>query len=393
MNQAVCKVVLELTGSRWFQEEVTEVARPGLDISVSSIRVTEAVKNGDSLVFVVKSEELSSSQGHHVERTFEDFEWLQHCLYTQEEVPGLQGIIFPPLPAKPVTSQSNSQAKVLKQLGFLAMGEDWKTYCKAMQKYLQLVAAHSMLSKNKALLAFLTDREPPERQRVRKGLFNRLSQAVEEKRKENHKDIDDFFQNERDDNLTITGFTRAATEKFLDMVLTEQKIAVACGHFSASLNLGVGQEEDPALVAFSKICLKLSEIFDTVKTNVERIAENDMNTLGLALDLDLRYQEAEKEMLFQRTCKLVELENANKNVEKAKPVKKTTMEEIKKAVEKEFDHISAVAKTEIERFHAMRVEAFQQSLTEWCESQLTTTKESAALLAQHLAAFRQLAAE
>lgn len=52
---------------------------------------------------------------------------------------------------------------------------------------------------------------------------------------------------------------------------------------------------------------------------------NDMNTLGLGLDLHSRYQEAMKEMLFRRTCKMVELENARKNAEKAKPVKKAAV--------------------------------------------------------------------
>ncbi|KAJ8370539.1 hypothetical protein SKAU_G00105670 [Synaphobranchus kaupii] len=351
------------------------------------------MKNEDWLVFVVRSQELSGQHEHRVERTFEDFEWLQHSLFTQDGVSGLQGIIFPPLPAKPAYTQSNSQAKVLRQLGFLALGEDWKPYCIALQRYIQLVAAHSTLGTNMAWHSFLTHTDPPGKQRMRKGLFRWLSQAVEEKRKENHKDVDDFFQNERDDNLTLTGLTRGAVERFLDMVLTEQKLAVACGHFSTSLHLVIGQEDDPVSVAFSKVCLKLSEVIDIVKKNFESVADNNLYTLGLAFDLDLRYQEAEKEMLFRRTCKLVELESANRSAEKAKSIKKAMMEEMKEAAEKEFDHISAVAKLEIEKFHRMRVEAFQRSLVECCESQLSTARETCTLLAQQLAAFRLLATE
>ncbi|XP_061114652.1 sorting nexin-6 [Conger conger] len=371
---------------------MAENARPVQNINIPSIRVSEAMRSEDLLLFVVKSQELSGNKEHRVERTFEDFEWLQHCLFTQDEVPGLQGIIFPPLPAKPAYSQSNLQAKLLKQLGFLAMGEDWKPYCIALQRYLQLGAAHSTLGTNTAWHSFLTVTDPPGKQRLRKGLFSRLSQAVEGKWKENHKDVDDFFQSERDDNLTLTVLTRAAAEKFIEVVLNEQKIAVACGHFSTSLHLVTGQE-DPVLVAFSKVCLKLSEVIDIVKKNFESVAENNIYTLGLAFDLDLRYQEAEREMLFRRTCKLVELENANRNAEKAKSIKKPTMEEIKKTAEKEFDHISAVAKLEIEKFHRMRVEAFQQSLVQWCESQLSTARETCALLSQQLTALRLLDTE
>uniref|UniRef100_A0A8K9V2L4 PX domain-containing protein n=1 Tax=Oncorhynchus mykiss TaxID=8022 RepID=A0A8K9V2L4_ONCMY len=120
------------------------------------IRVTEAVRDGDALTFIVISQKVSSSGEYHVARTHEDFQWLQQCLFSQEVVPGILGVIFPPLPAKP---QLNAPAKVLKQLGFLAMGEDWRMYCMALETYLQQVAAHTTLSKNKCLENFLTSSE------------------------------------------------------------------------------------------------------------------------------------------------------------------------------------------------------------------------------------------
>lgn len=44
-------------------------------------------------------------------------------------------------------------------VGFLAMGEDWRMYCMALETYLQQVAAHTTLSKNKCLENFLTSSE------------------------------------------------------------------------------------------------------------------------------------------------------------------------------------------------------------------------------------------
>ncbi|XP_032368931.1 sorting nexin-6 [Etheostoma spectabile] len=232
---------------------------------------------------------------------------------------------------------------------------------------------------------------PPGRQRVRKNIFNRLSQAVEEKRKEGHKDVDEFFQTERDHNLVLTSCAKTAAERFLDVVQTEQKIAVACGHFSAALHLCVESGEDSDKQAFSMACVKLSEVFDSMKKNMTSVAENNVSTLGLGLDLESRYQEAEKEMLFRRTCKLVELESARRNAEKAKPVKKAAMEEVKKAVETEFDHLSGVAKQEIAWFRGARVEVLQQALVQWCEKQLLTAKESAEQFNQHLQDLRGMA--
>lgn len=97
-----------------------------------------------------------------------------------------------------------------------------------------------------------------------------------------------------------------------------------------------------------------------MQKNTTCVSENDASTLGLGLDLDACYQEAEKvghpvlksklwlpisyrnttlnarlhiawflcpmqEMLFRRTCKLVELEAVKRNAEKAKPVKKAAV--------------------------------------------------------------------
>lgn len=42
--------------------------------------------------------------------------------------------------------------------GFLGLGE-WQLYCKVLERYLRQVAAHSILSKNKAVEIFLTSSE------------------------------------------------------------------------------------------------------------------------------------------------------------------------------------------------------------------------------------------
>nr|XP_057911488.1 sorting nexin-6 isoform X2 [Doryrhamphus excisus] len=367
---------------------MTEAKEEASTLSVHghSVKVTEVLKEVDGLTFLIVSQKLSGTGEYHVDRTYEDFEWLQQHLFTQEDVPGIQGVIFPPLPAK---AQVNSSGKIFKQLGFLAL-EELQPYCAALQTFLHQVAAHDILGKNKALEIFLTSSEPPGRQRARKNIFNRLSQAVEEMRKESHKDVDDFFQSKRDMNLTLTGSTKNTVEKFLDVVLSEQKIAVACGHFAASLHLCVESGDDPDKAAFSKICVKLSDIFESMKKNMANVAKNDVSTLGLGLDLESRYQEAEKEMLFRRTCKLVELETARKNAEKAKPVKKAALEDVKKAAETEFDHICEVAKQEIEHFQGERVQTLQRALVTWCEKQLLTARESAEQYDHHLQVFREL---
>ncbi|CAL8351572.1 unnamed protein product [Gadus morhua 'NCC'] len=366
--------------------EGTEEVTPPLSVSPSTIRVTEAAQDGELLTFIIVSQKLSGTGEYHVDRTYEDFDWLQQHLFSLEDVPGIQGIIFPPLPAR---AQQNAPVKLVRQLGLLATGETWTPYCRALGAYLQQVAGHSLLSRTQHLETFLTSPEPPGRQKVKKGLFNRLSQAVEGIRKDGHtKDVDDFFRTEREHNLSLTGLSRAAAERFLEVVQTEQKIAVACGHFAASLQLCVEAGDDPGQETFSKMCVKISEIMESMKKNVQKVAENDVTTLGLGLDLECRYQEAEKEMLFRRTCKLVELETASRNAERAKPLKKAAMDEIKKAAEKDFEQVSVVAKQEVARVQRARVAVLRQALVRWCELQILTATSSAEQWNQQLLAFR-----
>ncbi|XP_075880724.1 sorting nexin-5 [Nelusetta ayraudi] len=364
-------------------EEVKE-GESTLSVHGHNIKIIEVLKDDDMLTFLIVSQKLTGTGEYHVTRTYDDFEWLQQHLFSQEDVPGIQGVIFPPLPAK---AQVNVSAKALKQLGVLGLGE-WQLYSQALETFLRHVATHATLSKNSAVETFLTSTDPPGRHRARKNLFNRLSQVVDEKRKEGYKDVDEFFQNERDHCLVLTGSTKTAVEKFLDVIQSEQKIAVACGHFAAALHLCVEPGDDLEKEVFSKLCVRLSEVLESMKKNVTLVAANDACTLGLALDLESRYQEAKKEMLFRRTSKLVELEAARRNADKAKPPKKAAMDEVKKAAQEEFDHISARAQDEISRLQAVRVEMMRKALVQWCEKQLVTARDGLQQFNQHLESFR-----
>ncbi|KAI5615012.1 sorting nexin-5-like [Silurus asotus] len=416
-RETFCQELLSSSAALNFSADDEKVYFVNMDesaakVNANSIVIADVTQDGDTLTFAVTSQKLSSRNGICVFRTYEDFEWLQQSLFSQDDVAGLYGVIFPPLPAKPLPPSAHTQTKALKQLGFLALGNNWQLYCRALEFYLQQVAAHNILGKSKLLHSFLSSTEvqrfnpniqnltfilymeshtvlgrcstrfcgdlcsfshqgvgkgnnvgeSSSKQRSKKGIFDRLSHAMEEMRKEGHK-------------------------KFLDVVLTKQRLALACGHFSTSLHLCVTQD-NPSAMAFSKICVKLSDIMDAVKRNLDSVSENDVCTLGLGLDFESRYQEAKKEMLFRRTCKLVELENIIKTAEKAKSNKKAIMDGVQKVTQKEFNLISSVAKEEIDWYHKTRVSVLRGFLTHWCEKQLDTAKESAALFSQLLEAWK-----
>jgi len=109
---------------------------------------------------------------------------------------------------------------------------------------------------------------------------------------------------------------------------------------------------------------------------------NDENTLGFTLELYCRYMEAAREMLFRRTCKLVEFENATKALEKAKPKNQEALQKAKEDAEEAFNTISEDSKKELIRFNQQRVLSLQSSLVQYAESRLKNGRDTYAILAK-----------
>ncbi len=95
-------------------------------------------------------------------------------------------------------------------------------------------------------------------------------------------------------------------------------------------------------------------------------------------------------MLYGRTCKLVEFENATKSLEKAKPLKKEAAEELKDKKEREFNEISEVAKKEISKFQRQRVVEFQKALILYAEAKIKTARDISALIAKDISTLKQM---
>lgn len=71
-------------------------------------------------------------------------------------------------------------------------------YCFCLTRYIQLVCIHPTLGRNQILSDFLSTAFTSLSDKVaRKGIFAKFAESFET-RKTSHKDIEDFFQNERD---------------------------------------------------------------------------------------------------------------------------------------------------------------------------------------------------
>ncbi|KAL9960448.1 hypothetical protein ACROYT_G033909 [Oculina patagonica] len=356
-----------------------------------TVKVLDASKDGEVVKFTIQTNignESEEEKGVIVLRQYEDLEWLYHCLIAHNNV---DGVVIPPLPPKPVTTVSAAEAKSKKQLGKEAknmVADEFSRDCRNMEKFLQLVVAHPAFSKDEELQKFLKEENPPVRTKVKKGMMESLSRAVGDFRHHNHKDLDEEFQKKRDFVEQYTPLTKETYLNFTKMVHSQQRAALAVNDFSSTL-MTAATNDDNSTKALKGNFVTFSSALNGVKESLDVMSTNDDNTLGFTLELYSRYMEAAKEMLFRRTCKLVEFENATKALEKAKPKNQEALQKAKEDAEEAYNKISEVAKKEIIRYNEQRVLSLQSSLIQYAESRLKNGRDTYAILAKLLNDFKK----
>lgn len=349
------------------------------------VSVTDATKNGESIIFKIKTQKLEEDGTEvTVERVYEDFEWLQHCLFTDNEI---GGIIVPPLPLRPVAGAADTAAKSRKELGeesTKVKGDEFHKDCRHLEKYLHLVIKHSLLGKDATLAKFLTEQEPPIRAKVKRGLLSNLTQKMSEVMKGGHQDTDSEFQRERDRVNLILPIMRDLSKFFKLRTNHLQRLASALNHFSTALCLVSSAEKEEKLIEGTQVQLLFAQAMEHYAHGVDVFTANDEASLGFFLDVYARYAEAEKEMLHRRTVKLVEFDGAVKTLNKANQQKRAAAEDIKDKKEKDFNEISSTAKRELQTYNRQRVVEFQKSLVLYAEANIKTARDMYALLAKDL---------
>lgn len=355
------------------------------------VKVTDPVKDGEFMNYSVKTVKNTDNQEFTAVRQYEDFEYLHHCLITQH--PNIGGIIVPPLPPKPLVEAKGAETKSKKQLGSsskVLMGDDFQRDCRGLELYLKQIAGHELLGKSDTLGKFLLEKTPPIRAKAKRGIFGKLSAAVEESRISNRRDIDELYQRERDKATKYHALIKECSDHFNQVLYSEQRITGAYGHLSTALTLGSGsQMSNDDAITCNKLLIRFSESVEDARHGSEVDTTNDENSLGFHLDLYTRYAYAVKEMLHRRTCLMVTYEDANKALGRAKPNKVDVAEEAKVAAEKAFEEASDVGRKELQNYQHKKVLAFQDALNMFAEAKVKTARDSYALLAKSLSAFKQ----
>lgn len=342
-------------------------------------------KDGDIVKYIIMSTD-TENRTFTVCRQYEDFEWLEHCLTTSRNI---NGLIVPPLPCRPAVTSQMAEAKSRKQLGSdsrAMTADNFQRDCQALEVYLNQMLSHDHFGSDSQLDDFLTKPQAPARTKVKKGILSKLSDAIEN-RKVMHKDCDDFFQRERDWANTYGGYMTEASENFDKAISSQFRLCNALSHLATALNLCLVSNEE-IHVTINKLLCKFASALEKVRLALEIETLNDENTLGFHLDLYAKYIEAEKEMLYRRTCLMVEYENANKMMDKAKTNKRDMAEKSKLDAEKSFEECSDVATQEIKKFHRQRIQVTKEALALYAEAQVKTARDTYALLENSLSVLR-----
>jgi sorting nexin-5/6/32 len=337
-------------------------------------------KNGSVVMYSIESIRCEDDKKFTVLRQYEDFEYLHHCLTTAHKIDGL---IVPPLPLRPAIEPELAHKKSKKQLGAdskTVIGDEFNKDCWLLQNYLRLMTKHPVFGSNNAIDSFLTEREPLPRPKLKKGVgfITKITDSFDNW-KYTHKDCDEFFQKERDFVNEYSLHLKEASDALNDIISGRQKLCEVLSHLSAALNLSLGHNEGMSRVGM-KFCNLFSKGLDDYRHCLEVISHNDTTTLGNTLYFWHRYHESHKEMLFKRTCLMIDYENANKTLDKAKNSKKKEAEEAKILAEKDFEDCSEVARQEIKRFHRDRIEAIALNMRKYAESQLIVAKDMVCVL-------------
>ncbi|CAN8018169.1 unnamed protein product [Ixodes persulcatus] len=250
--------------------------------------------------------------GYTVQRRYEDFEYLEHCLTTSNREPGL---IVPPLPEQPAATVEMVQTLSRRQLGpnsKALVGDQFSLDCVRLGTYLELLLRHPVYGRDPALEKFLIQREPAPRVKVKDGLFERLASSLET-RKEDHKDCEEFFQEQKE---FVTKYGAAIDSAKAASIFTLLVwLCSLLGHLATALALALGSN-------FGNVGPKRHETFPPAlrpQHHGERQCLLERSTLAAHLELYSRYLGSVRETLHCRTRLMLDYERCNRDVGRAAP--------------------------------------------------------------------------
>uniref|UniRef100_A0A8C3AF79 Sorting nexin n=1 Tax=Cyclopterus lumpus TaxID=8103 RepID=A0A8C3AF79_CYCLU len=359
------------------------------------IDIPDALCERDKVKFTVHTKTtLSSFQkpDFSVPRQHEDFIWLHDTLVETEDYAGL---IIPPVPPKPdfesprekmhklgegeatMTKEEYTKMKQELEAEYLAV---FKKTVQVHEVFLQRLSSHPILSKDRNFQIFLEyDQDLTVRRKNAKemfgGFFKNMVKSADEVLISGIKEVDDFFEQEKTFLLDYYSKIKDSTAKAEKMTRSHKNIADDYIHISATLNTLSADDS----TANKKHCGGYYMSSFVFLQKVEgRVASDQELKLTELLRYYMRDIQAAKDLLYRRARALVDYENSNKALDKARLKSRDIpqAEEHQKQCLQKFDKLSESGKKELTSFKGRRVVAFRKNLIEMAELEIKHAKVS-----------------
>uniref|UniRef100_A0A8C1EIB6 Sorting nexin 5 n=1 Tax=Cyprinus carpio carpio TaxID=630221 RepID=A0A8C1EIB6_CYPCA len=341
------------------------------------IDIPDALCERDKVKFTVHTKTtLSSFQKPEfsVPRQHEDFIWLHDTIVETEEY---AGFIIPPAPPKPdfegprekmhklgegessMTKEEYAKMKQELEAEYLAV---FKKTVQVHEVFLQRLSSHPMFRKDRNFQIFLEyDQDLSVRRKNAKemfgGFFKNMVKSADEVLISGVKEVDEFFEQEKNFLLDYSIKIKDATAKG----------EYLCRSYLTNLMF-------TSIYKITSMCV-LQKVED-------RMASDQELKLTELLRYYTRDIQAAKDLLYRRARALADYENSNKALDKARLKGKDVAqaEENQKQCLQKFDKLSESGKKELTSFKARRVVAFRKNLIEMTELEIKHAKNSVSLL-------------
>ncbi|XP_057557419.1 sorting nexin-5 isoform X2 [Hippopotamus amphibius kiboko] len=210
------------------------------------------------------------------------------------------------------------------------------------------------------------------------GFFKSVVKSADEVLFSGVKEVDDFFEQEKNFLINYYNRIKDSCAKADRMTRSHKNVADDYIHTAACLHsLAL---EEPAVI--KKYLLKVAELFEKLRKVEGRVSSDEDLKLTELLRYYMLNIEAAKDLLYRRTKALIDYENSNKALDKARLKSKDV--KLAEAHQQEccqkFEQLSESAKEELINFKRKRVAAFRKNLIEMSELEIKHARNNVSLL-------------
>ncbi|XP_007476713.1 sorting nexin-5 isoform X3 [Monodelphis domestica] len=279
-----------------------------------------------------------------------------------------------------MTKEEFAKMKQELEAEYLAV---FKKTVSSHEVFLQRLSSHPVLSKDRNFHVFLEyDQDLSVRRKNTKemfgGFFKSVVKSADEVLFSGVKEVDDFFDQEKNFLINYYNRIKDSCAKADRMTRSHKNVADDYIHTSASLNsLAL---EEPTVI--KKYLLKVAELFEKLRKVEGRVSSDEDLKLTELLRYYMLNIEAAKDLLYRRTKALIDYENSNKALDKARLKSKDVKlaETHQQECCQKFEQLSESAKEELISFKRKRVAAFRKNLIEMSELEIKHAKNNVSLL-------------